>query len=622
MVSTRAPALTKNGETIAMRLRRCCSATALVFAGIVAGLGTVASAATFELEDQTAANIKDDTGGASTAAVDWASLFDVPAAEQTNPPGGTDGVTPTPKSTLPTGVLVASFFRDFLIGSNVDRTAFTTGTKDIQNISGGNVISGQWQCVRKQNVSDKGDVLNAYAAIYRHTATNDVMIAFGVERSGSEGTSKVGFWFLQDSTVDCVASSGSAQTFTGNHMDGDLLVVIDFAQGGNNPHPLVFQWQGDAATGSLQELDIGGTTCTVGTSEDCATTNASQTLLHSDGGVPWLTQAKSGGGTNSPDLSPLRFFEGQINLTANNLQRCFTRYMANTRQSTSTSATVFDYVVGDFQVCGMTATKSCTAGTVTNGTDVNYTFNVNVANTGIAPISNVAITESVQGCSVATHPTTIAAGASIDVAVTCNDVGIGFENQAQVTATDEDGNPLTSVSVSADPDDFGACALAPTSDITIAADCDEVHLKTFSGLLGFEATVDVTVNPPAAGPNVEALNNVVVDVYPLSCTGSVSLCDSDGDPNNNKITTIQVTSGPFSSGDTPIVVSHTYDVRPADNASTSECAADALFTRRYLAHGTGAVSQTTVYFSSLVNGTPIAQALGECRPCIDCSNGP
>jgi hypothetical protein len=348
-------------------------------------------AATFELEDPTAANIKDDP---ASAAVDWASLFDVPAAEQTNPPGGTDGVTPTPKSTLPTGILTASFFRDFLIGSNLDRTAFTTGTKDTQNISGGGTISGQWQCVRKQNVSDKGDVLNAYATIYRHT-NGDIILAFGTERSSDDGTSKVGFWFLQDSTVNCVALTGSATTFTGNHIDGDLLVVVDFEQGGNNPRPLIFQWQGTATQGHLQQLSVTTSPCSVGTSDDCATTNTVQTLLHSDGGVPWLTQAKAGGGGYSPDLSPLRFFEGQVNLTQNNLQRCFTRYMANTRQSTSTSATVFDYVIGDFQVCGMTAQKSCTAASVTNGTDVNYTFNVKVNNTGIAGISNVAIAEQV-----------------------------------------------------------------------------------------------------------------------------------------------------------------------------------------------------------------------------------
>ena len=63
-----------------------------------------------------------------------------------------------------------------------------TGTKDIQNISGGGLESGEWQCKKKSNVSDKGDVLNAYAAIYEHTS-GDTILAMGIERASDNGTS-------------------------------------------------------------------------------------------------------------------------------------------------------------------------------------------------------------------------------------------------------------------------------------------------------------------------------------------------------------------------------------------------------------------------------------------------
>ena len=46
---------------------------------------------------------------------------------------------------------------------------------------------------------------------------------------------------------------------------------------------------------------------------------------------------------------------------------------SNTRQSASETATVFDYMIGDFDVCGLTAAKSCTAGQVaSNGTQIDY----------------------------------------------------------------------------------------------------------------------------------------------------------------------------------------------------------------------------------------------------------
>jgi hypothetical protein len=594
--------------------------------GAVLGLSLVATAwslaasavddgkGTFELEPLTENSngfIRDDGGAEPT---DWSALFDVPDTEADNDfTNDLDSVRPTAKADLPDGVLRAAFFRDFTIGSTADTTSFTTGTKDIQNISGGGVASGEWQCKRVSNVSDKGDALNAYAAIYRHD-NGDIMLAMGIERASENGTSKVGFWFLQDDDVACVATTGGSQTFTGNHMDGDMLVVIDFAQGGNNPTPLVFQWQGDATTGSLQPVTLVGTgACTVGTSNTCATTNQVQTLLHSNGGVPWLTQTKTNGPNFSHDLAPLTFFEAQVNMTDNNLQRCFTRFMANTRQSTSTSSTVFDYVVGDFDVCGFSATKSCSAASVTNGTDVNYNFKVNVTNTGIAPLHDVTVNEQLAGCSVVgTNGVTVAEGGSHEFSVSCLDVGLGAVNTAQVTANDDDGNPIDPATVTADVDDFGACALNVTSDIAMETDCDKVVLENTGSRLGLEATIAMTVKAPSSA-NSEALNNVQIDVYDEDCDSELISC--------TKLATIDVASQ-LKNGDADVDTTHTYDVGLGDNIAESECAASAIFRRRVVAHGTGAITGGT-YWSSLWGpgtpgeGTPVALPI-DCKPCIDC----
>ena len=580
----------------------------IVVAAVSALIGSVALAqgTQFELEDPANANIKDDAGNGP----DWASLFDVPGPELASPPGGTDGLPPTPKATLPTGIFAAGFYRDFLIGKTSDNTTFATGTKDIQNISGGGVESGEWQCKKVNNVSDKGDVLNAYAAIYEHT-NNDVLLTMGVERASDNGTSKVGFWFLQDDNIACDTSGGKALTFTGDHMDGDILVIVDFEQGGNNPTAKVFEWQGDATTGSLVQIATGAT-CSTGTALTCATTNQVQTLLHSAGDPPWLTQTKTSGPNFSPDLQPLMFFEAQVNLTALGIQRCFNKFMPNTRQSASVSATVFDYLLEDFDVCGFSAAKTCTSGAVaTNGTQVDYTFNVSATNTGIAPI-DVTVTELTTGCSVV-GPTTVTGllpSATANFPVSCPNQGVGVTNMAQVSATAFGGTAVGNQTVTAISANFPTCIVAPDSDITLTSDCKEVILENTGSRLGLEATIDGLVMAPTTGSGVEALTGVALNVYDTSCTGDISQCSA--------VETISIGDLAPGASDTPW--SHTYDVALGDNTSSSQCAANAIFRRNVIAFGTGAITGNT-YYSSLLSGIPVAVPV-DCEPCIDCTDPP
>ena len=49
----------------------------------------------------------------------------------------------------------------------------------------------------------------------------------------ANGTRDVGFWFLKDGTVGCTASGGKNSKFTGNHVDGDLLIVAEYTGGGS-----------------------------------------------------------------------------------------------------------------------------------------------------------------------------------------------------------------------------------------------------------------------------------------------------------------------------------------------------------------------------------------------------
>jgi hypothetical protein len=282
--------------------------------------------------------------------------------------------------------------------------------------------------------------------------------------------------------------------------------------------------------------------------------------------------------------------------------------MANTRQSDSVTSTVFDYVIGTFNVCGFSATKGCETGSVTNGTDVNYNFKINVANTGVAPLYNVQVVEQLTGCSVSgSNDRTLAVGADSDFTITCLNVGLGATNTAQVKAKDDTGNWLTSKTVQATANS-GACALNVTSDIALDGACDKVVLEDTGSRLGLEATIGLTVHAPASA-NSEALKNVAIDIYGKGCTGYVGDC--------TKLATISAGSL-LKYGDANVLKSHTYDVAIGDDTSTSQCASSAIFQRRVIAHGVGAITNNT-YWSNMLNGVPVAVAV-DCKPCIDCAD--
>ena len=100
----------------------------------------------------------------STAPLlDWVDMFDVSAT----------GVA-TPKANLPSGFLRSGFSRDFVtnldgtFASGADVSAYATGTKDILPIN--TPGAGDWQCKQANNVGDKFNLLNAYAAALRQTS--------------------------------------------------------------------------------------------------------------------------------------------------------------------------------------------------------------------------------------------------------------------------------------------------------------------------------------------------------------------------------------------------------------------------------------------------------------------
>jgi hypothetical protein len=325
------------GPTGSRRRRRflivpilCISALALFLIG--------SAQAVHDLDFELDGNTFVDTGG---PAFDWESFFDASGAESpvlpdASRPGFTDSGFSTDFSRNPDG----SYNR-------ADATTYATGSKDTLSISPG------WQCNRDNNVNDKIDLTNAYAVAYKNPANGHEILYFGLERFSNDGDANVAFWFLQDN-VSCVSPGGSTP-FTGNHTDGDILVVSAFTKGGVVSTIDAYRWNGDDSTGSLGTTPVAhGVDCKSTLSGDatCATVNdATNGTLN----PPWDNANKDG----TSDVKIAEFFEGGLDLTEKGLGgKCFNTFIADTRSSQSLTATIFDFARGVLGECGITVTTT------------------------------------------------------------------------------------------------------------------------------------------------------------------------------------------------------------------------------------------------------------------------
>src|SRR5207247_2298039 len=103
----------------------------------------------------------------------------------------------------------------------------------------------QWRCVGANNVTDKGDITNAYATLYDNGT--DRILYFGMEKTDGQGDNNVGLWVLQDPSVGCPPDqTGNGTAFSGTHTNGDLFIVSEFTNGGNVSSVKVYAWENGA----------------------------------------------------------------------------------------------------------------------------------------------------------------------------------------------------------------------------------------------------------------------------------------------------------------------------------------------------------------------------------------
>jgi len=265
------------------------------------------------------------------------------------------------------------------------QTIFTGGKKDIQDIT-------EWGWKNTGGFPDKDDITNAYGTAY--LSNGDLIAYFGCDRFANNGDAFLGFWFFQNRV-----GLNPNGTFSGSHAVGDILVLIDFPQATNaKPTISVVKWNpnpppGKAAAKNLELLSTG--TQSSGSASVCASDGSACAITNLNPEIsPWDYTPKSG----TPGIFPYEsFFEGGINLTQLlGTTQCFSSFMAESRSSEQFTATLKDFVLGDFPVCSIAIEKACNVVRLANENDLTdkyfvVDFNGVVINTGAGALPVDAI---------------------------------------------------------------------------------------------------------------------------------------------------------------------------------------------------------------------------------------
>jgi hypothetical protein len=281
-----------------------------------------------------------------------------------------------------TGATAVSFVTE----ANPNSSIFTGGgSKDPIDIS-------SWAWKDAGGLPDKDNLQHGFAARYSltpsatcpsGTATTCELLYFGSDRFDNSGDAQQGFWFFQNKITLGTTPNGGGTSFNGVHKNGDLLIISDFSNGGTTSTISVYKWD-SAVSGNLSLLATSNQAgCVTAAAGDafCGIVNPTNGTV-----APWPFTDKSGNHTYLQG----ELYEGGVNLSQLGLGgECFSSVASETRSSTSTTATLKDFVLGQFAVCGATLSTTPSVG----------------AGTEVSPGTSVTDIATVQGTGTATPPT-------------------------------------------------------------------------------------------------------------------------------------------------------------------------------------------------------------------------
>ena len=234
---------------------------------------------------------------------------------------------------------------------------------------------------------DKDNLLHGFAARYSITpsascpvpatapaGTKCEMLFFGNDRYDNSGDAQQGFWFFQNKIGLGTNSVGGGNGFTSSggtefHRNGDLLLISDFSNGGDVSTITVYTWDtGCTATNIPKTGPVSGVSCgdanlRYQASSDAANCNPVDPAITGFCGIvnptngtaaPWPFVDKTAIGPTHPANTYLQgeLYEGGVNLSFLGLAgECFASVASETRSSQSTTATLKDFVLGNFGDC-------------------------------------------------------------------------------------------------------------------------------------------------------------------------------------------------------------------------------------------------------------------------------
>jgi uncharacterized repeat protein (TIGR01451 family) len=363
----------------------------------------------------------------TASAIDTGGTFELDGNPQDAPATpGDDWSTLFTSATIPAGTAGNSLGRAFVPDLEANDTTYFQGggSKDQSFIQGPPAKGGPWGW--SGSAPDKDDITNAYAASY--LTTSGTIVAFGADRFDASGDAQMGFWFFKNAISTTGTAGGAAQPFVGEHTQGDVLVLANFSNGGTSATVTAYQWVGTGGSdGTLDLLSTGGVCNGSASQEVCAVTNGATETS------PWPYVDKDG----ATSFQKNAFVEGAINISALFPgDECFTSFLAETRSSTSVSATLKDFALGSFHSCPtptLATTSNPTGTNVAPGTAVTDTLTV----TGVSQNGFPSGTATFWLCAPNETSATVGCpdgqGTKVSTATVAGDPN-GFTGTAQATA--------------------------------------------------------------------------------------------------------------------------------------------------------------------------------------------
>jgi len=308
-------------------------------------------------------NILGDT--VLTNGPDWADIF--------NASGGVISLF---------GGNAAAFVKDDVSAGNlIDNTVYSGGPSDKNKDI---VADWTWS---SSSVPAKTDISNAYAYVVIRPSDGHLIIYAGVEREDPSGDSHIDLEFFQntialDEDPPCVDPGEQNHTcsFTGSNKDGDLLINMDFSQGGSFGGVSIRKRH----EGVTNNYDLITSLGTQGCNLASGTLDADSVCAFANGapidGGPWDNFDNHGAVITTVQTNA--FTEFGVDVTeALGTTPCFSTVQVKTRSSGSFTATLKDFALHGFQQCTASATTQ-----IHSGASVGATHNAPDIQTQTVPV--------------------------------------------------------------------------------------------------------------------------------------------------------------------------------------------------------------------------------------------